>query len=67
MNITGGADMTLFEVDEAAMRVTAEVDDDTANIIFGSTYDSGLNGTMRVSVVATGERGTAYACLSTLA
>lgn len=47
--------MTLFEVDEAATRVTAEVEDDTANIIFGSTYDSALDGNIRVSVVATGE------------
>ncbi|CAN0568712.1 unnamed protein product, partial [Laminaria digitata] len=57
VNITGGADMTLFEVDEAATRVTEEVDDESANIIFGSTYDSGMNGAMRVSVVATGEGG----------
>lgn len=56
MNITGGEDLTLFEVDEAASRVTDEVDDSSANIIVGSTYDSGLSGAMRVSVVATGER-----------
>ncbi|CAM9636097.1 unnamed protein product [Scytosiphon promiscuus] len=54
VNITGGEDLTLFEVDEAASRVTDEVDDSSANIIVGSTYDSGLNGAMRVSVVATG-------------
>ncbi|CAM9102736.1 unnamed protein product [Pylaiella littoralis] len=54
VNITGGEDLTLFEVDEAASRVTDEVDDSSANIIVGSTYDSGLNGSMRVSVVATG-------------
>eukprot|EP00903_Cladosiphon_okamuranus_P005602 g5574.t1 len=54
VNITGGEDLTLFEVDEAASRVTDEVDDMSANIIVGSTYDSGLNGFMRVSVVATG-------------
>ncbi len=53
INITGGYDMTLFEVDEAANRVRDEVDPD-ANIIFGSTFDSSLEGTMRVSVVATG-------------
>jgi len=53
INITGGYDMTLFEVDEAANRVRDEVDPD-ANIIFGSTFDSTLDGVMRVSVVATG-------------
>ncbi|PWC33736.1 cell division protein FtsZ [Azospirillum sp. TSO35-2] len=53
INITGGYDMTLFEVDEAANRVRDEVDPD-ANIIFGSTFDSSLDGVMRVSVVATG-------------
>ena len=53
INITGGPDMTLFEVDEAANRIGEEVDPD-ANIIFGSTMDSGLEGKMRVSVVATG-------------
>ncbi|WP_207476894.1 cell division protein FtsZ [Arenibaculum pallidiluteum] len=53
INITGGMDMTLFEVDEAANRVRDEVDPD-ANIIFGSTFDPSLDGRMRVSVVATG-------------
>ncbi|MDA8230510.1 MAG: cell division protein FtsZ [Magnetospirillum sp.] len=53
INITGGTDMTLFEVDEAANRIRDEVDPD-ANIIFGSTFDEKLNGSMRVSVVATG-------------
>ncbi|MEX0921926.1 MAG: cell division protein FtsZ [Rhodovibrionaceae bacterium] len=53
INITGGGDMTLFEVDEAANRIRDEVDPD-ANIIFGSTFDESLDGTMRVSVVATG-------------
>ncbi len=53
INITGGPDMTLFEVDEAANRIGEEVDPD-ANIIFGSTMDSTLEGCMRVSVVATG-------------
>jgi cell division protein FtsZ len=53
INITGGADMTLFEVDEAANRIRDEVDPD-ANIIFGSTFDEGMSGRMRVSVVATG-------------
>ena len=53
INITGGLDMTLFEVDEAANRIREEVDPD-ANIIFGSTFDDGLSGKMRISVVATG-------------
>ncbi len=53
INITGGPDMTLFEVDEAANRIREEVDDN-ANIIFGSTFDGELEGVMRVSVVATG-------------
>jgi len=53
INITGGLDMTLFEVDEAANRIREEVDPD-ANIIFGSTFDDKLAGRMRISVVATG-------------
>ncbi len=53
INITGGPVMTLFEVDEAANRIGQEVDPE-ANIIFGSTLDSTLGGTLRVSVVATG-------------
>ena len=53
INITGGLDMTLFEVDEAANRIRDEVDGD-ANIIFGSTFDETMEGRMRVSVVATG-------------
>jgi len=53
INITGGMDMTLFEVDEAANRIRSEVDGD-AYIIFGSTFDPELDGKMRVSVVATG-------------
>jgi len=53
INITGGADMTLFEVDESANRIREEVDQD-ANIIFGSTYDKEMQGKIRVSVVATG-------------
>ncbi len=53
INITGGYDMTLFEVDESANRIREEVDPD-ANIIFGSTFDESLAGKMRVSVVATG-------------
>jgi cell division protein FtsZ len=53
INITGGYDLTLFELDEAANRIREEVDPD-ANIIVGSTLDTELEGTMRVSVVATG-------------
>ena len=53
INITGGHDLTLFELDEAANRIREEVDPD-ANIIVGSTLDTGLEGEMRVSVVATG-------------
>jgi cell division protein FtsZ len=53
INITGGLDMTLHEVDEAANRIREEVDPD-ANIIFGSTFDATMQGRMRVSVVSTG-------------
>ncbi len=53
INITGSMDMTLFEVDEAANRIRAEVDPD-ANIIVGSTFNQDLEGRVRVSVVATG-------------
>ncbi|NHO32207.1 cell division protein FtsZ [Acetobacter fallax] len=53
INITGGDDMTLFEVDQAANRIREEVAED-ANIIFGSAVDPDLNGKIRVSVVATG-------------
>jgi len=53
INITGGEDMTLFEVDQAANRIREEVADD-ANIIFGSAVDDNLAGRIRVSVVATG-------------
>ncbi len=53
INITGGLDMTLYEVDEAANRIREEVDPD-ANIIFGSTFDESLQGRIRVSCVATG-------------
>jgi cell division protein FtsZ len=53
INITGGEDMTLFEVDQAANRIREEVADD-ANIIFGSAVDDSLTGRVRVSVVATG-------------
>ena len=53
INITGGHDLTLFELDEAANRIREEVDPD-ANIIVGSTLDTEMEGFMRVSVVATG-------------
>ena len=53
INITGGHDLTLFELDEAANRIREEVDAD-ANIIVGSTLDTDMGGSMRVSVVATG-------------
>lgn len=53
INITGGMDMTLYEVDEACNRIRDEVDPD-ANIIFGSTFNPELEGKIRVSVVATG-------------
>ncbi|KQW80863.1 cell division protein FtsZ [Brevundimonas sp. Root1279] len=53
VNITGGMDMTLLEVDEAANAIAGEVDAD-ANIIFGAAFDPALDGKIRVSVVATG-------------
>jgi cell division protein FtsZ len=53
ISITGGRDLTLFEVDEAATRIREEVDPD-ANIILGATFDEELEGVIRVSVVATG-------------
>lgn len=56
ISITGGRDMTLFEVDEAATRISEEVDQ-SANIIVGATFDENLEGIIRVSVVATGIEG----------
>ena len=57
ISITGGKDLTLFEVDEAATRIREEVDPD-ANIILGATFEEELEGVVRVSVVATGiDRG----------
>jgi cell division protein FtsZ len=53
ISITGGKDLTLYEVDEAATRIREEVDAD-ANIIVGATFDESLEGIIRVSVVATG-------------
>ncbi|MGE3307424.1 MAG: cell division protein FtsZ [Rhizobiaceae bacterium] len=61
ISITGGRDMTLFEVDEAATRIREEVDPE-ANIILGATFDESLEGVIRVSVVATGiDKATAEA------
>jgi len=53
INITGGKDITLYEVDEAANRIKQEVDEE-ANIIYGTTCDDRLDGLVRVSIVATG-------------
>ena len=53
ISITGGKDLTLYEVDEAATRIREEVDQD-ANIIVGATFDEALEGIIRISVVATG-------------
>jgi cell division protein FtsZ len=53
INITGGEDLTLYEVDQAATRIREEVDEE-ANVIFGSAIDETLAGRIRVSVVATG-------------
>ena len=57
ISITGGPDLTLYEVDEAASRIREEVDSD-ANIILGATFDNELEGRIRVSVVATGTDAT---------
>ena len=57
INITGGNDITLLEIDEAANIIKEEVDED-ANIIFGSSFDDSLNGKIRVSIVVTGIEGT---------
>ena len=53
INITGGKDITLYEVDEAANRIKQEIDEE-ANIIYGTTCDDRLDGLVRVSIVATG-------------
>ncbi|MGZ8362569.1 MAG: cell division protein FtsZ [Caulobacteraceae bacterium] len=58
VNVTGGPDMTLLEVDEACNAISAEVDPD-ANTIFGAAFDDSLQGKIRVSVVATGMDGAA--------
>jgi cell division protein FtsZ len=60
ISITGGKDLTLYEVDEAATRIREEVDQD-ANIIVGATFDETLEGIIRVSVVATGIDNTGMA------
>ena len=52
VNITGGSDLTLFEVEEAVNKIRAEVDPE-AELIFGSIEDENLNGKIRVSIVAT--------------
>ncbi|HEY1752644.1 MAG TPA: cell division protein FtsZ [Caulobacteraceae bacterium] len=62
VNITGGLDMTLLEVDEAANAISAQVDPD-ANIIFGAAFDPSLQNTLRVSVVATGMDGASISAI----
>ena len=62
VNITGGLDMTLLEVDEAANAISEQVDPD-ANIIFGAAFDPSLDGKIRVSVVATGMDGASIAAI----
>jgi cell division protein FtsZ len=64
ISITGGKDLTLFEVDEAATRIREEVDEH-ANIIVGATFDESLDGIIRVSVVATGTEASAAAKTAT--
>jgi len=63
VNITGGLDMTLLEVDEAANAISGQVDPE-ANIIFGAAFDPALEGVVRVSVVATGMDGAAMAAIT---
>jgi cell division protein FtsZ len=62
VNVTGGLDMTLLEVDEAANAISDQVDAE-ANIIFGAAYDASLEGKIRVSVVATGMDGLSMAAI----
>jgi cell division protein FtsZ len=62
VNITGGLDMTLLEVDEAANAISAQVDPE-ANIIFGAAFDPNLKDVLRVSVVATGMDGASIAAI----
>ncbi|HYE47561.1 MAG TPA: cell division protein FtsZ [Caulobacter sp.] len=62
VNVTGGLDMTLLEVDEAANAISEQVDPE-ANIIFGAAFDPTLDGMIRVSVVATGMDGASIAAI----
>jgi cell division protein FtsZ len=62
VNVTGGLDMTLLEVDEAANAISEQVDTE-ANIIFGAAFDPSLDGMIRVSVVATGMDGASIAAI----
>jgi cell division protein FtsZ len=62
VNVTGGLDMTLLEVDEAANAISEQVDPE-ANIIFGAAFDPALEGMIRVSVVATGMDGASIAAI----
>ncbi|HEY5071531.1 MAG TPA: cell division protein FtsZ [Caulobacteraceae bacterium] len=62
VNITGGLDMTLLEVDEAANAIAGQVDPE-ANIIFGAAFDPNLKGMVRVSVVATGMDGASITAI----
>ncbi|HSV02696.1 MAG TPA: cell division protein FtsZ [Phenylobacterium sp.] len=62
VNVTGGLDMTLLEVDEAANAIAEQVDPE-ANIIFGAAFDPSLDGMIRVSVVATGMDGASIAAI----
>ncbi|MBX3480433.1 MAG: cell division protein FtsZ [Caulobacter sp.] len=62
VNVTGGLDMTLLEVDEAANAITEQVDAE-ANVIFGAAFDPALDGVIRVSVVATGMDGASMAAI----
>ena len=62
VNITGGLDMTLLEVDEAANAISGQVDPE-ANIIFGAAFDPSLTNTLRVSVVATGMDGASICAI----
>ena len=62
VNVTGGLDMTLLEVDEAANAISEQVDPE-GNIIFGAAFDPSLDGRIRVSVVATGMDGASMSAI----
>ena len=62
VNVTGGLDMTLLEVDEAANAISEQVDPE-GNIIFGAAFDPTLQGKIRVSVVATGMDGASMSVI----